>query len=183
MAEKKTKKKVKRKAKKKASKKSPPQDNGKHPGGRPTVYSPDLTEKICTRLAAGDSLRKICTDEDMPSKSTVLLWVVTPDHEFSDQYIRAREAAGYSHADTMVDLADQVQEEDGIDPQRARVAMHGLAWAAERMAPKAHHSKVAHELTGKGGGPIETSDVSDREFARRVAFLLTKQANQKPEPE
>ncbi|RVO67078.1 DNA-packaging protein [Sinorhizobium meliloti] len=30
------------------------------------------------------------------------------------------------------------------------------------------------ELTGPGGGPIETKEVSDNELARRVAFMLAK---------
>lgn len=35
-----------------------------------------------------------------------------------------------------------------------------------------------HEHTGKDGGPIETKNVSDLEFARRLAFLLEKGANE-----
>ena len=31
-----------------------------------------------------------------------------------------------------------------------------------------------HEMSGPNGGPIETSDVSDIELARRIAFLLTQ---------
>lgn len=30
------------------------------------------------------------------------------------------------------------------------------------------------ELTGQGGGPIQTQDLSDNEMARRVAFMLSK---------
>jgi phage terminase small subunit len=33
-----------------------------------------------------------------------------------------------------------------------------------------------HEHTGKDGGPIETKEITDLEFARRLAFLLTKGA-------
>jgi phage terminase small subunit len=34
-----------------------------------------------------------------------------------------------------------------------------------------------HEHTGKDGGPIETKEITDLEFARRLAFLLTKGAS------
>ena len=36
-----------------------------------------------------------------------------------------------------------------MDPQRAKVAMDGLKWAAERMAPKQYGPKV--QGTGQGG--------------------------------
>ena len=102
------------------------------------------------RLAEGDSLREICRDESMPSKSTILLWAVTPGHEFSDQYALAREAAGYSHADRQVDLANMCAEE-GIDPQAARVAMQGYQWAAERMAPKKHSPRQELDHSNSDG--------------------------------
>lgn len=35
------------------------------------------------------------------------------------------------------------------------------------------------EHTGKDGGPIETKELSDNEVARRMAFLLTKAAQEK----
>jgi hypothetical protein len=34
--------------------------------------------------------------------------------------------------------------------------------------------KVSSEVTGKDGGPVETRDVSDMEFARRIAWLFHK---------
>ena len=39
------------------------------------------------------------------------------------------------------------------------------------------------EHTGKDGGAIETSDVSDNEAARRIAFLLTQATKSQPEGE
>lgn len=36
------------------------------------------------------------------------------------------------------------------------------------------------EHTGKGGGPIETVDVSDRDIAQRAAFLLQRGLEAKP---
>ena len=29
-------------------------------GGRPTVYTKELADRICVRIAGGESLRKIC---------------------------------------------------------------------------------------------------------------------------
>jgi hypothetical protein len=39
--------------------------------GRPTKFSPKLAGIICARLIAGESLRRMCEDNDMPDASTV----------------------------------------------------------------------------------------------------------------
>jgi hypothetical protein len=46
------------------------------------------------------------------------------------------------------------------------------AFIAKDAAPYVHPRLAAIEHTGKDGGPIETKDVTDAEFARRVAFVL-----------
>lgn len=125
--------------------------------GRPTKYTKKLGDEIAQRLAEGESLRSICRDKHIPSKSTVLLWVIDQEHEaFSDQYRRAREAAGYSHADEIVDLVRELRE-GSLDPNVVRVMAGNLQWAAERMAPKSHSPR--QELTGPDGSPVEINIV------------------------
>ena len=126
---------------------------------RPTIYNEQLDTAICERLAGGESLRSICRDDAMPAMSTVLLWVVTPGHKFSDHYIRAREAAGFAHADRVADLASMAAEE-GIDPQAARAAMDGLKWAAERMSPKKHSPRQEVDHRSEDGSMSPTVDAS-----------------------
>lgn len=136
------------------------------PAGRPTKYTQKLGEEICVRLAGGESLRSICNDGHIPDKSTILRWVVTPEHEFCNQYMIAREAAGYSHADSVVDLSDELRFVADADPQKARVAMMGYQWAAERMAPKKHSPKHIMEHSGPDGGPIRHESRTWREKLR-----------------
>lgn len=82
----------------------------------------------------------------MPAVSSVLLWVVSgrlvegTEKPFSEQYMQAREAGGFSHADRIVDTVDRVSIGE-LEPQAARAMLDGLKWAAERMAPKAHSAK------------------------------------------
>lgn len=120
--------------------------------GRPTLCTPRITEAICARLSGGESLRAICRDKGMPHVATVCRWVVT-NEAFREQYMQAREAAGYAHADAVIEVVESLR--NGMDPQVARAMMEGLRWAAERMAPKAHSPKSVHEHTGKDGGPIQ----------------------------
>ena len=73
--------------------------------GRPSKYTVKLTEKICTRLALGESMRKICDDADMPSRRTVLRWL--GDHEeFRTLYAEARELQADHFFDEMMEIAD-----------------------------------------------------------------------------
>jgi len=74
----------------------------------------------------------------------VCRWIVQND-VFRDQYLRAREAAGFAHADNIVDMVDMIQAKK-LEPNAAKVMMDGLKWAAERMAPKHHSPKhnIAH---------------------------------------
>ena len=53
--------------------------------GRPTIYSPDLVELLLRRICEGESVRRICRDEAMPSAWTVYAWLrEKPD--FQDEY-------------------------------------------------------------------------------------------------
>ena len=74
--------------------------------------------------------------------------------------MRAREAAGFAHADRVADIAINASDE-GIDPQAARAAMDGLKWAAERMAPKHHSQRQNLEHSGQiEGGRVEAVEIS-----------------------
>lgn len=106
------------------------------PAGRPTDYTPEIAEAICSWIAGGKSLRSFCREKKSPDVTTVCRWIVR--HEaFRQQYTQAREAAGYAHGDGVIEVVELLR--DGtIDPQQGRAMMDGLKWAAERMAPKAH---------------------------------------------
>lgn len=123
---------------------------------RPTLCTQEITDEICTRIADGQSLRSICSDDHLPEKSSVLLWVVTDriiegtDRKFSDQYRRAREAGGFSHADEALDLRHDVRSGE-VDPSAAKVILDALKWGAERMASKHHSSRQEVDHSSSDG--------------------------------
>lgn len=135
------------------------------PSGRPTKLTEKRRTEICERLAAGESLRSICADNHIPHISNVLQAVVDDRDGFREQYTRAREAAGYAHADKIVEVAYKLEAGD-IEPAAARVMLDGLKWAAERQAPKQHSPR--QELTGKDGGPIQTEGVGLAAFLQEA---------------
>ena len=123
--------------------------------GRPSLMTEEVVEDICDWLAAGNSLRSLCLeraeDKSFPEYSSVMRWIVS-DSNFYNRYVQARQAAGFAHADGIVDETRMVAL--GVhDPQTGRAIMDGLKWAAERMAPKQHSPR--QEVSGPGGDPVQ----------------------------
>lgn len=118
--------------------------------GRPSIYSDELANDICTRLGLGESLRKICLDEDMPSLRIVMYWLTTkPD--FLQQYTRAREIQAETQFDELIDIVDQPPELSHITNSKGelievkfdssyvqwmKLRVDTRKWTAARMAPK-----------------------------------------------
>lgn len=163
--------------------KKPESDAGKC--GRPSSYSDELAEKICARIAEGESLRKICRDEQMPSASTVFAWLADEKHSgFRSKYTHAREVQAELMAEDLIEIADStamdtVADENGEKPNPAAVARDKLRvetrkWIASKLLPKKYGDKVSAELSGPDGGPIQTEDLSGNEIARRIAFALAE---------
>src|SRR5690625_574855 len=127
------------------------------PVGRPTAMTQEVRDYICVELASGRSLRSSCREEKMPAVSTGLLAVVQNRDGFSGQYGQAREAAGFAHADSIVEVVTQVIGGE-IDDRTAHAAMDGLKWAAERMAPKYHSARqeIDHQSSDKSMSPKDT---------------------------
>ena len=117
--------------------------------GRPTKYSEEIAEAVCSWIAGGKSLRAFCRQEGTPDVTTICRWIVRHD-EFRQQYAWAREAAGYAHGDGIIEIVELLRD-GGVDPQTAKVMMDGLKWAAERMAPKAHSSRQELNHTSSDG--------------------------------
>lgn len=74
--------------------------------------------------------------------------------------MRAREAAGFAHADGIVEMTELVR--DGlINANDAKAIMDGLKWAAERMSPKRHAPKqsIDHQSSDGSMTPREVHRV------------------------
>jgi hypothetical protein len=158
------------------------------PAGRPTDYSEELTDAICERIAEGESLRTICTDDGMPNKATVFRWLAKHD-EFATKYAHARDVQADLLVDEMTDIADDGSNdwmerkdddgnnigwrENGEALRRSALRISTRQWIAEKLKPKKYGTKVA--VGGdKDMDPIKTDGVSDRDLARAVALILTR---------
>lgn len=124
--------------------------------GRPPLYSTELANAVCERMASGESLRQVCRDESMPCLSTVMKWAATLP-EFAEQYAKAREALLEHWAEEITEIADDgsndwlKREKDGqVDyvfnaehVNRSRLRVDTRKWLLSKLAAKKYGDKVA----------------------------------------
>ena len=127
--------------------------------GRPSIYTDELAHEICVRLGSGESLRKICLDERIPSIATVMSWL-TKKPDFLEQYTRAREIQAETQFDELIDIVDQPPELSHITDKNGelvevkfdssyvawmKLRVDTRKWTAARMAPKKYGEQKTPE--------------------------------------
>ena len=135
---------------------------------RPSIYTPALAAEICKRLAAGESLLKICEDPDsvFPSRQCIYEWVIDNREGFGDEYARARNIGldvlaeqllaiggeakpGVITVDKYDKLGRPITEtttKDTVD--RDRLHVDTLKWYLSKLAPKRYGDKLQVEHSG-----------------------------------
>lgn len=117
---------------------------------------------MLSRLADGESLRAICADEAMPSRSTVKKWNAEDIKGFSARYARARDEGLDVLADEIIEIADEAEvvleaNEDGsqytpkLDATavaRNRLRVDARKWYLSKLAPKRYGEKQQVEHSG-----------------------------------
>src|SRR5690606_39242338 len=98
--------------------------------GRPSDYLPEVAADICSLLADGESLRKVCELPGMPNKATVFRWFAQ-HAEFRDHYAKATETRADAIFEDMFDIADGVNEEAAA-VAKARLRIDTRKWALAR---------------------------------------------------
>lgn len=158
--------------------------------GRPTSFTDEIANAICERIADGESLRSICSDDGMPSKSTVFEWLADEKFaRFRTKYAHAREAQADALFDEMLDIADDGSNdwmerknddgenigwrENGEALRRSQLRVSTRQWMAAKLQPKKYGEKVTNVLEG-GDKPVEVDQKSDRDLAKAVGLILKK---------
>lgn len=132
--------------------------------GRPSGYTEELAAEICQLIASGKSLVTICSQKNMPTRTTIYDWL-DKHKRFADNYARARDERADFYADESLDIADNsgfdavivdgraVVNSEAIN--RARLRIDTRKWYASKLAPKKYGEKVEATLVGAGGGAVE----------------------------
>lgn len=132
--------------------------------GRPSKYTKELGDKICFKLLEGKSLRGICEEKSMPSKTTVMRWLATDLHKgFRDQYAHARSFQADLEFDEIKEITDAepkyIIDDKGIKRvdtgwvQLQRLRADTRKWRTSKLKPKVFGGDaiiIAEEASKKG---------------------------------
>jgi hypothetical protein len=124
-----------------------PRQRGGRNGNEP-VYTPELAEEICSRLASGESLIQICQAAHMPSDTAVRFWAIDDRDGFASRYAQAREALMDHWAEEIVVIAD----DQTAEPNDRRVRVDTRKWLMSKLAYRRYGDKLVH--TGDAESPI-----------------------------
>ena len=108
-------------------------------------------------------MRSVCRDDAMPVLTTIFRWL-REKPEFKQQYDIAKEESAESHADQMVDIADNevsqpvmvegapllidgkpVMVVDSTAVAHAKLRIDTRKWAASKLKPRKYGDKIQNE--------------------------------------
>jgi hypothetical protein len=133
-----------------SSSKASPSPVTKRPPGRPSLYTPQLVDRLCEEIAKGRSVHRICEEDWAPSEDTFYTWL-HQHPEFSEKYVRARECQADHMAAEILEIADDTEHDtiivtgkdgatyektDSARVQRAQLRVNARQWQMARMSPR-----------------------------------------------
>jgi hypothetical protein len=147
--------------------------------GRPSDYTPDVADKICSQIADGKSMRTICREESMPHMSTVFRWLREHD-EFREQYVRAKDDAADAMAEDILEIADdgtndymtitkgdkEYEVVNGEAIQRSRLRVDSRKWLMAKLKPKKYGEHVDVTSGGERIGEVSAEQAAQLVAAR-----------------
>ncbi len=111
-------------------------------GRPPVVYSEEVSAVICDRIAAGETLRAICTSDGMPNPVSFRRWALAHKDLF-EALQSARQLSADALFDEALDMGRELAQEPGT-AQRVRafdVAMSQMRWSAGKLDPQRYSDR------------------------------------------
>ncbi len=130
---------------------------------RPSIFTKELGDKICKRIAEGESVRSISQDDKMPSGATIYNWLLDSDKlAFLEQYARARNVQAELLFEEILEIADdttndtmlvrmgknEVPMENREWVNRSKLRVDSRKWYLSKVLPKKFGDKL--DLTSDG---------------------------------
>jgi hypothetical protein len=130
-------------------------------GGRPTLYSIELAQKICRSIASStDSMTKICNrNPEFPNRECIWSWRLDYP-EFSNMYNDAKRQQADLLAEEILEIADDArndiihrEDRDGNEYEvinsefvaRSKIRIETRKWHASKMLPKVYGDRLELE--------------------------------------
>jgi hypothetical protein len=127
--------------------------------GRPSSFTQEVADKLCVRMADGESLRTILREPGMPSLSMVFRWL-EKNEAFREQYALARKVQAQLWVDEIIEISDDTSKDFTVDKNgnevvngeaiaRSRLRVDTRKWIACKVLPKIYGDKIDHNHTGE----------------------------------
>jgi hypothetical protein len=142
----------------------------------------EFQDIILEGISNGLSLRTIRREHpELPAMSWIFKQLAA-DEAFAFKYARAREAQADALFDEVLEIADDGRNdwmekygEDGPafnaeSVARSRVRIDARKWMAGKLRPSRYGERIATEISGPDGGPVQTEEVGNG-AAKLAAYL------------
>ena len=129
-------------------------------------------------MAGGESVRRICRAQDMPSFPTVMRWVHDKDQVaykdgFPEQYQTAMAVKAQNMFDELLEIAD----DDTREAHRSRIMVDTRKWYLSKCLPKVFGDKLNLDHSGE----IGLRNIPDDELDARLAANQAEMDDLKPD--
>ena len=135
------------------------------PRGRPSKYTPELAAEICRRIADGETLSAICSDDGMPPASTVRQWALDDTQGFAALSARAYTLGFETLAERCLEIANtplegvetttkpngDVEEKRGDMLGHRKLQIDTAMRLLGKWSPKRYGEKIQQEHSGEIG--------------------------------
>lgn len=142
---------------------------------RPSSFTQEAADTICSMLAEGMSLREVCRQEGQPDMKTVMRWLASDSNDsFRHQYARAKEAGIVAIAEEILDIADDGTNDwmerknadgenigwqfNGEAARRSQIRIDARRWLLSKLAPKKYGDKLDLNHSGSIAVPREMTE-------------------------
>jgi hypothetical protein len=137
-------------------------------------YSPELADRVIEHLVEGDSLRKICEMDGMPSRRSVFYWL-KDNEDFRQRYEIARLMQIEYWAHEIIEIADDTSGDFIINERgervvdhehinRARLRVDARKWLMSKLHPQRYGDRVTADVTVRR----DLRELSDTELLQIV---------------
>jgi hypothetical protein len=152
--------------------------------GRPSTYSDEIFDQICTRLENGEVLKAICRDEQMPDRSTVLRWIAADDGK-RRKYEAARRACVEFWSDEIIEIATDSSKDTIVDRKGRRGCNHewvsrsrlriDTMWKLMRsIAPERYGEKLPEAIVARQIEADEQKQIAANTAVRRIERVIVE---------
>ena len=155
-------------------------------GGKVQAISAALVERVCERVANGETLTAVLRDPGMPSWSSFHRRI-NSSYDLRAAVARAREAGYARMADDLLEIAEDGRN-DYVERQgrngkpfialndehvrRSQLRIDTRKWLLSKVLPARFGERVEH--TGAGGGPIQHEHAISKAMLDNLATLRAR---------